>query len=63
MELHESTGTLAHMDWQAVEKRLEEIARVSGGRTYSPESTIDLTGIYDDMMESSSAICNYISVV
>jgi Ca-activated chloride channel family protein len=52
VELHESTETLAHMDWQAVEKRLEEIARVSDGRTCSPESTIDLTGVYDDMMEN-----------
>jgi VWFA-related protein len=52
VELHESTGTLAHVNWQAVEKRLQEIARVSGGRTYSPESTIDFTAVYDDMMEN-----------
>jgi Ca-activated chloride channel family protein len=52
VELHESTGALAHTNWRLLEKRLEEIARVSGGRTYSPESTIDLTGIYDDMMEN-----------
>lgn len=52
VELHEPNGPLAHVNWQTVEKQLQEIARTSGGRTYSPESTIDLSAIYDDLLEN-----------
>jgi hypothetical protein len=34
------------------ENNLGEIARVSGGRLYSPARSVDLPVIYDDMMEN-----------
>jgi VWFA-related protein len=46
------TGPLARVNWNDAEKKLQEIARASGGRAYFPENTIDLSAIYDDMMEN-----------
>jgi hypothetical protein len=40
------------VDWKAAENRLHEIAQASGGRLYSPASSIDLSPIYDDLMEN-----------
>jgi Ca-activated chloride channel homolog len=48
----ESNGPLAHINWQKPEKQLQEIATSSGGRLYSPDTTIDLSAIYDDIMEN-----------
>lgn len=45
-------GPYAEVDWSRAENALQEIARSSGGRLYSPGSTFDLSGIYDDMMEN-----------
>lgn len=39
-------------EWDRAEKRLEDIARESGGRAYTPESTLELAAIYDDILES-----------
>ena len=50
--LHSMAGLLARVDWKGSENRLREVARVSGGRLYSPASTIDLTATYDDIMEN-----------
>jgi hypothetical protein len=50
--VHERTGPVARIDWNDAEHRLEEIARVSGGRAYAPENTVDLAPIYDDMLEN-----------
>ncbi len=47
-----SNGHLAHTDWQKPEKQLQEIATSSGGRLYSPYTTLDLSAIYDDIMEN-----------
>ncbi|MGD1078009.1 MAG: VWA domain-containing protein [Candidatus Sulfotelmatobacter sp.] len=52
IEAYGSAGPLARVDWNAANRGLEEIARVSGGRAYSPASTIDLFSMYDDMMEN-----------
>ena len=52
LEVHGTPGAMAKIDWARVAKELEEIARASGGRAYSPENTIDLSPIYDDIMEN-----------
>lgn len=38
--------------WAQAERRLSEIARVSGGRAYFPDSTLNLSAIYDDLIEN-----------
>jgi VWFA-related protein len=45
-------GPYARLDWKRAEKELQELATVSGGRLYSPKSALDLTAIYDDLMEN-----------
>lgn len=52
IEAHGASGPLARVDWNSADRELQEIARASGGRAYSPESTIDLSSVYDDMMEN-----------
>jgi VWFA-related protein len=47
-----SAEPYARIDWRQVEGRLLEIARASGGRGYAPDSTIDLSPVYDDAMEN-----------
>jgi Ca-activated chloride channel homolog len=46
------TGSVAKMDWTKAEMELQKIASASGGRAYVPENTVDLSPIYDDMMEN-----------
>jgi VWFA-related protein len=45
-------GPYANVDWRQVEGRLREIANVSGGRMYTESSVLDLTEVYDDLMEN-----------
>ena len=52
IQTNESTGPLAHINWQKSEKQLQEIATSSGGRLYSPDTMIDVSAIYDDIMEN-----------
>ncbi len=47
-----TAGPYTKLDWSRAEEELQEIARASGGRLYAPESTFDLAGIYDDIMEN-----------
>jgi VWFA-related protein len=47
-----NAGPYAHLDWKKIEGQLGAISRVSGGRLYTPSSSSDLTGVYDDLMES-----------
>jgi VWFA-related protein len=47
-----NSGPYARLDWQQAGNELQQIAKASGGRMYSPHSTIDLAGIYDDLMEN-----------
>jgi len=49
---HANAGPYAHLDWKRTDGQLREIANVSGGRMYDESSTIDLTGVYDDLMEN-----------
>ena len=51
-QIHDETGLIARIDWNKAESRLEEIARVSGGRAYATENTVDLSPVYDDMLEN-----------
>ena len=51
----ELTGTVtpsARFDWNRAARELQEIARASGGRFYSPATTVELSPIYDDIMEN-----------
>lgn len=45
-------GPYARLDWKRAKKELQGLATASGGRLYSPQSTLNLTGIYDDLMEN-----------
>jgi hypothetical protein len=42
----------ARINWNRAERDLEVIARASGGRLYSPTGSVDLAGIYDDVIEN-----------
>lgn len=50
--LHQMSELLNKIDWAGAENRMLEVARTSGGRLYSPKSTLDLSAIYDDIMEN-----------
>jgi hypothetical protein len=43
---------VVRVDWKKAESELQEFARVSGGRAYIPENTLNLSSIYDDMLEN-----------
>jgi Ca-activated chloride channel family protein len=43
---------LVKVDWDKLEHQLQDIARISGGRAYTPSNTIQLSPVYDDMMEN-----------
>jgi Ca-activated chloride channel homolog len=47
-----SEAPSARIDWKRAEKNLGEIARASGGRLYSPTTSVELSAIYDDVMEN-----------
>jgi Ca-activated chloride channel family protein len=47
-----NAGPYAHLDWRKIESRLQEIANFSGGRMYTESSVLDLTAVYDDLMEN-----------
>jgi hypothetical protein len=42
----------ARLDWDQAEAHLKALARAAGGRVYSPQSALDLAGIYDELMAS-----------
>lgn len=47
-----NTGPHAQIDWNRAAMALQQIADKSGGRVYAPESTFDLSGIYDNIMQN-----------
>lgn len=47
-----NTGPHAQIDWNRAAMALQQIADKSGGRLFSPESTFDLSGIYDNIMQT-----------
>jgi VWFA-related protein len=52
INVHENAGALLHIDWEKVDRQLRELAGASGGRVYSPDTTVDLSATYDDVMEN-----------
>ncbi len=46
-----SSVAYSRLDWSHANSRLAEIARTSGGRIYTPSSTMEFTALYDDLME------------
>jgi Ca-activated chloride channel family protein len=50
-DIHPNAGPAAQINWAKGEKILEEMSKVSGGRAYIPEDTLDLSPVYDDMLE------------
>lgn len=49
---YSNAAPYARLDWQQTQRDLEKIAKSSGGRMYAPSSLVDLTGLYDDLMEN-----------
>jgi VWFA-related protein len=52
VEISSHDGPYARIDWHRAESELQQIAKASGGRMYSVDSTFNLSGIYDDIMEN-----------
>lgn len=52
MEAHPDAGPMVKVDWSKAERELQEIAQASGGRVYVPSETLDLSTIYDDLLEN-----------
>jgi VWFA-related protein len=52
MEAHPDAGPMVKIDWSKAERELQEIAQVSGGRVYVPAEPINLSTIYDDLLEN-----------
>jgi hypothetical protein len=50
--IHGDESPATRIDWNRAVRELFEIARASGGRGYSPSSTVDLSPFYDDAMEN-----------
>jgi VWFA-related protein len=46
------SAPFAHIDWNGAEKKLETLAKISGGRAYVLETGVGIAGIYDDIMEN-----------
>jgi len=46
------SAPFARIDWTGAEKRLETLAKTSGGRAYVLETGVGIAGIYDDIMEN-----------
>jgi VWFA-related protein len=52
IQIREPAEALARIDWSMVNRKLQEIASASGGRAYFPGITLDLSAIYDDLLEN-----------
>ena len=50
--LYGLNGPYTRLDWKGAEQKLGYLARASGGRMYSPDSSLDLAAVYDDLMEN-----------
>lgn len=55
MEAHPDVGPMIKVDWNKAERELQEIAQASGGRVYVPSEPINLSTIYDDLLENLKA--------
>jgi VWFA-related protein len=52
VDVETGNQVFAHFDWSQPQKVLQAIAEASGGRVYSPESSLNLSAIYDDLIEN-----------
>jgi VWFA-related protein len=52
VQIREPTEPLAKIDWSRADRELQEIASTSGGRAYFPGVAVDLSAIYDDLLEN-----------
>ena len=50
--LYGLNGPYTRLDWKGAEQKLGHLARASGGRMYSPDFSLDLAAVYDDLMEN-----------
>jgi VWFA-related protein len=50
--INEQAGPMAHIDWGKADRRLQEIASASRGRAYSRKDIVDLSPVYDDILEN-----------
>jgi VWFA-related protein len=50
--INEQSGPLAHIDWSKADRGLQQIAAASGGRAYSRKDVVDLSPVYDDILEN-----------
>jgi Ca-activated chloride channel homolog len=46
-----SSGLLTRVDWDRCEQQLERLAEASGGRAYLKAGSLDVQGIYDEIIE------------
>jgi VWFA-related protein len=51
-KLYGSTVPSVRIDWKRVNQELIQIAKASGGRAYFPGTTLDLSGVYRDILEN-----------
>jgi VWFA-related protein len=53
----------AKLNWKRAEAQLLTLTQATGGRTYAPDSLIDLSAIYDDILQNLKAryVLTYIS--
>jgi VWFA-related protein len=47
-----AVGPKVSIDWRKADSDLQELAKNSGGRAYFPESTLDLSATYADLLEN-----------
>jgi Ca-activated chloride channel family protein len=46
------TNSAARLDWSKADSNLQTLSVASGGREYIPDPTMDLSAIYDDLLEN-----------
>jgi VWFA-related protein len=51
-EPHDLTSTVGRLDWTKAEQQLQKFSSASGGRAYFPDTTVNLSPIYDDVIEN-----------
>jgi hypothetical protein len=48
-----NSASAPRANWSEAEDKLQELARASGGRLYSPKTAFDLSAAYDDKWRTS----------
>jgi VWFA-related protein len=51
-KLYGSSVPSVRIDWKRVNREMMEVAKAAGGRAYFPGTTLDLSGIYRDLLEN-----------